>query len=97
MFLKREQASEHMASTVQTCMKQYGITAEQATEKLKVLIDKSWMDMVQGCLDQERSMVIMEKVVSFAQSVDFVYKREDSYTISPKLKDTLTSLYVKFV
>ncbi|TVU42228.1 hypothetical protein EJB05_08621, partial [Eragrostis curvula] len=97
MTHEREQASEHMASRVQTCMKQYGITEEEAIEKLKGIIETSWMDIVQECLDREHSIVLYEKVVSFAQSIDFVYKREDAYTLSSNLQDTLTSLYVKFV
>ncbi|XP_062192240.1 (E)-beta-caryophyllene synthase-like [Phragmites australis] len=97
MSHEREQASEHMASTVQTCMKQYGVTVEETNEKLRVIIDEAWMDMVQECLDQEHPMALLEKVIAFAQSIDFVYKRVDSYTLSSNLKDTLTSLYVKFV
>ncbi|KAK3121227.1 hypothetical protein QOZ80_8BG0648660 [Eleusine coracana subsp. coracana] len=94
---EREQASDHMASTVQTCMKQYGVTAEEATEKLRVHVEKAWMEIVQGCLDQEYSIVLLEKVVNCARTIDFIYKREDAYTSSSKLKDTITSLYVKLV
>ncbi|KAK3123119.1 hypothetical protein QOZ80_8AG0624290 [Eleusine coracana subsp. coracana] len=94
---EREQASDHMASTVQTCMKQYGITAEEATEKLRVHVEKAWMEIVQGCLDQQYSIVLLEKVVNCARTIDFIYKREDAYTSSSKLKDTITSLYVKLV
>ncbi|KAK3123618.1 hypothetical protein QOZ80_8AG0633700 [Eleusine coracana subsp. coracana] len=97
MSHEREQASGHMASTVQTCMKQYEVTVEEAIEKLRVLIEKAWMDIVQECLDPEHSVVLLEKVVAFAQSIDFMYKHEDRYTLSSNLKDTLTSLYVKFV
>ncbi|RLM61102.1 beta-sesquiphellandrene synthase-like [Panicum miliaceum] len=97
MSHEREQASDHMASTVQTCMKQYGVTVEEAIEKLKVILEKAWMDMVQECLDQKYPMALLEKVVSFAQSIDFFYKSEDLYTLPCNLKDTLTSMYAKFV
>ncbi|PUZ50068.1 hypothetical protein GQ55_6G030000 [Panicum hallii var. hallii] len=97
MSHEREQASDHMASTVQTCMKQYGVTVEEAIEKLKVILEKAWMDMVQECLDQKYPMALLEKVVSFAQSIDFFYKSEDLYTLPCNLKDTLTSIYAKFV
>ena len=53
---KREQASEHVVSTVQTCMKQYGVTAEQANEKLRVVIEEAWMDIVEEYLNQKRPM-----------------------------------------
>ncbi|CAL4994533.1 unnamed protein product [Urochloa decumbens] len=97
MSHEREQASDHMASTVQTCMKQHGVTVEEAIEKLRVTIEEAWMDIVQGCLEQEHPMALLEKVVTFAQSLDFMYKREDAYTLSSNLKDVLTSLFLKFV
>jgi hypothetical protein len=78
-------------------MKQYGVTVEEAIEKLKVILESAWMDIVQECLDQKYPMELLEKVVSFTQSVDFFYKSEDFYTLPCNLKDTLTSLYTKFV
>jgi len=78
-------------------MKQYGVTVEEAIEKLGVILEKAWMDMVQECFDQEYPMALLEKVISFAQSVDFFYKREDLYTLPSNLKDTLTKMYVKFI
>ncbi|CAD6266228.1 unnamed protein product [Miscanthus lutarioriparius] len=97
MSYEREQASDHMASTVQTCMKQYGVTVEEAIEKLKFTCEEAWMDIVQGCLDQGYPMAILNKVVSVGRSLDFIYKREDSYTLPSNLKDTITSLYTKLV
>ena len=78
-------------------MKQYGVTVEEAIEKLKFTCEEAWMDIVQGCLDQEYPMAILNKVVSVGRSLDFIYKREDSYTLPSNLKDTITSLYTKLV
>ncbi|KAJ1267219.1 hypothetical protein BS78_07G039800 [Paspalum vaginatum] len=97
MSHEREQASDHMASTVQTCIKQYGVTVEEAIEKLKVITDKAWMDMVEECLDQKYPIALLQKVVSFGQSISFIYKSEDSYTLPSNLKATLTLLYAEFV
>ncbi|KAL6659483.1 hypothetical protein ACP70R_003523 [Stipagrostis hirtigluma subsp. patula] len=94
---EREQSSEHVASTVQTCMKQYGVTEEEANEKLRVVIEKAWMDIVQECLDQKHPMAILEKAADLGRTMDFMYKREDAYTLSFSLKEILTSMYVKFV
>jgi len=44
-------------------MKQYGITAEQANEKLRVIIEEAWMDIVQEYLDQKRPREFLEKSV----------------------------------
>ncbi|KAJ1267201.1 hypothetical protein BS78_07G038100 [Paspalum vaginatum] len=94
---EREQASEHVVSTVQTCIKQYGVTVEEANEKLRVIIEKAWMDIVQECLDQKHPMALLEKAVDLGRTMDFMYKREDAYTLSFSLKDTVASMYVKFV
>ncbi|CAL5009974.1 unnamed protein product [Urochloa decumbens] len=97
MSHEREQASEHVASTVQTCMKKYGITVEEANRKLRVIIEKAWMDIVQECLDQKHPMALLEKAVDLGRTIDFMYKHEDAYTLSFSLKDTIASLYVNFV
>ncbi|KAL6856832.1 hypothetical protein ACP4OV_018214 [Aristida adscensionis] len=94
---EREQSSEHVVSTVQTCMKQYGVTVEQANEKLRVVIEKAWMDILQECLDQKYPMALLDKAVNLARTMDFMYKREDAYTLSFSLKDVIDSMYIKFV
>ncbi|KAF8691998.1 hypothetical protein HU200_039943 [Digitaria exilis] len=96
MSHEREQATDHMASTVQTCMKQYGVTVEEAIEKLKIVLEEAWMDMMQDYLEQKYPMTLLKKGISFGQSIDFFCKREDLYTLPSNLKATLTSLYVKF-
>ena len=68
--LKQEQASDHVASTVQTCMKQYGVMIEEANEKLRVKIEEAWMDIVEECLEQKRPMALLETAVNVARIVD---------------------------
>nr|CAB3482079.1 unnamed protein product [Digitaria exilis] len=94
---EREQASIHVVSTVQTCMKQYGVTAEQAKQKLSVTIEEAWMDIVEDYLDQKHPMELLEKSVDVARTMDFFYKYDDAYTLPLSLKDTLTSMYVDSV
>ncbi|KAK8450642.1 hypothetical protein SEVIR_6G066700v4 [Setaria viridis] len=94
---EREQASDHVASTVQTCIKQYGVTVQEANEKLRIIIEKAWMDIVEECLDQKQSMELLEKAVNLGRTMDFMYKREDAYTLSFSLKDIIASMYVNFV
>ncbi|CAN6242051.1 unnamed protein product [Urochloa humidicola] len=94
---EREQTSDHVVSTVQTCMKEHGFTVAQANRKLGEIVEEAWMDLVQECLDQKHPMAVLEKAVNLARTMDCMYKREDAYTLSYSLKDVLTSLYVKFV
>ncbi|RLN36423.1 (E)-beta-farnesene synthase-like [Panicum miliaceum] len=94
---EREQVSKHVASTVQTCMKEYGITVDETNEKLQELIGEAWMEIVQGCLDKAQPMELLEKAVNVARVMDYMYKRDDAYTHPYSLKDTITSMYVNSV
>ncbi|OEL27969.1 hypothetical protein BAE44_0011012 [Dichanthelium oligosanthes] len=78
-------------------MKQYGVTVEEANEKLRVIIEEAWMDIVEECLHQKRPMALLATAVNLARTMDFMYKREDAYTLSFSLKDIITSMYVNVV
>ncbi|TKW09064.1 hypothetical protein SEVIR_6G067100v4 [Setaria viridis] len=97
MSHEREQASEHVVSTVQTCMNQYGVTMEEANEKLRVIIEEAWMDIIEECLERKRPMTLLEIPVDLARTMDFMYKREDAFTLSFSLKDVIASMYVNSV
>uniref|UniRef100_A0A804RH03 Uncharacterized protein n=1 Tax=Zea mays TaxID=4577 RepID=A0A804RH03_MAIZE len=91
----REQASlDHVASTVQTCMKQYEVTEEEANEKLRAINEMAWMDIVQDNLEQERPIALLDTAINVARIADFLYKREDAYTLPFSLKDIIGSMYV---
>uniref|UniRef100_A0A453ADJ3 Uncharacterized protein n=1 Tax=Aegilops tauschii subsp. strangulata TaxID=200361 RepID=A0A453ADJ3_AEGTS len=94
---EREQISQHVTSTVQTCTKEHGITVAKANEKLKVIIEEAWMDIVCECLHKKQPMVFLEKATDLARTMDFMYKREDAFTLPSSLKETLTSLYVNYI
>ncbi|VAH40853.1 unnamed protein product [Triticum turgidum subsp. durum] len=95
--VEREQISQHVTSTVQTCTKEHGIAVAEANEKLKVIIEEAWMDIVCECLHKKQPMVLLEKATDLARTMDFMYKREDAYTLPSSLKETLTSLYVNYI
>ncbi|XP_048560268.1 (E)-beta-caryophyllene synthase-like [Triticum urartu] len=94
---EREQISQHVTSTVQTCTKEHGITVAEANEKLKVIIEEAWMDIVRECLHKRQPMVLLEKATDLARTMDFMYKHEDAFTLPSSLKETLTSLYVNYI
>ncbi|XP_066326143.1 (E)-beta-caryophyllene synthase-like [Miscanthus floridulus] len=94
---EREQTLDHVASMVQTCMKEYGVTVEEANEKLRIIIEETWMDIVEDYLQQKRPMVLLETAVNIARTMDFMYKHEDAFTLSFSLKDVIASMYVNSV
>lgn len=95
--MKREKESKNMASAVQACAKEYGITIKEATEKLRDIIEEAWMDITEECLRQPQPMVLLERAVNLARTMDFLYKDVDGYTDSQYIKGTLDSLYVDLV
>ncbi|XP_062192109.1 (E)-beta-caryophyllene synthase-like [Phragmites australis] len=97
MSYKREQESKNMVSTVQACVKEYGVTIEQATEKLRELIEEAWMDITEECLRQPQPLTLLDRAVNLARTMDFLYKDVDGYTESYTIKDTLDSQYVDLI
>jgi hypothetical protein len=70
---------------------------EEANRKLRVIIEEAWMDIIEECLERKRPMTLLEIAVDFARTMDFIYKREDAFTLSFALKDVIASMYVKSV
>ncbi|KAF8669915.1 hypothetical protein HU200_051096 [Digitaria exilis] len=98
MSHKREAASNNdIVSTVQACAKEHGITVEHAIEKLGELIEEAWMDITEECLRQPQPMALLDRVVSLARTMDFLYKDGDGYTDSYRIKNTLDSMYVNLI
>jgi hypothetical protein len=70
---------------------------EEANEKLRVIIAEAWMDIIEECLERKRPMTLLEIAVDLARTMDFIYKREDAFTLSFTLKDVIASMYVNSV
>jgi hypothetical protein len=75
-------------------MNQYEVTVEEANKMLKVIIEEAWMDIVEEYLEHKRPMALLEIAVSVARTMDFMYKREDAFTLSFSIKDVIASVYV---
>ncbi|CAM0879102.1 unnamed protein product [Alopecurus aequalis] len=92
---EREQVSQHVVSTVQTCMKENGCTLEQANEKLNKLVEEAWMDIREGCMKPTaHPLEVLSRAVNVARTMDFMYKRKDAYTLPRSIKGILDSIYV---
>jgi hypothetical protein len=70
---------------------------EEANEKLRVIIAEAWMDIIEECLERKRPTTLLEIAVDLARTMDFIYKREDAFTLSFTLKDVIASMYVNSV
>jgi len=93
---KREQTGEHIASTVQSYMKEHGTTREVAIEKLKELIEDSWKDMLTEFLaPTDIPVVVRQMILNLSKASDNMYKYTDAFTTSETIKDMITKLFVE--
>ncbi|KAM3346960.1 hypothetical protein ACQJBY_021133 [Aegilops geniculata] len=93
---KREQAGGHCASTIQSYMKEHGTTNDDACEKIKVLIENSWKDMLHHYLTlTDQPMIVPQMILNLSRTVDNMYKHTDAYTNSEILKDTIRMLFAE--
>ncbi|KAL5220784.1 hypothetical protein ABZP36_025497 [Zizania latifolia] len=94
---KREQTGDHYASTIQCYMKEHGTTMDDTCQKLKELVENSWKDMVEHCINptDEQPLIVPQTVVNFARTVTTMYRHGDAFTSSHAIKEMIKSLYVE--
>uniref|UniRef100_J3LDB9 Terpene synthase metal-binding domain-containing protein n=1 Tax=Oryza brachyantha TaxID=4533 RepID=J3LDB9_ORYBR len=95
-LLQRERLTSHVASTIDSCMKEHSIAIEIAREKIHVLIEESWKDFNDEWLDSSNTqpMQLMERIFNLTRTMEFIYKKDDAYTNGHTIKDNIHSLFV---
>ncbi|QHN95861.1 putative sesquiterpene synthase [Arachis hypogaea] len=92
---KFEQQRKHVASAVESCMKQYDFSEEEAYEFIKKDINDSWKDMNEEYLKltEEIPRPILDCIVNLARICEFIYANfEDKYTNCELLNDHIMAL-----
>ncbi|URE14888.1 hypothetical protein MUK42_12714 [Musa troglodytarum] len=78
-----EQTREHVASTVQCYMKEYGTDVHVARTKLQGLVDDAWKEINEECLNPTMfPIALLERALNFLQMIKNIYKQVDGYTNS---------------
>ncbi|XP_038704730.1 probable terpene synthase 6 [Tripterygium wilfordii] len=81
MSCKGEQARGHVASAVECCMKQYGVSEKEVIGDLKKRVANEWKTVNEECLRPfPVSMHLLQRVVNIARIVDTMYKYGDAFT-----------------
>ncbi|KAF8728862.1 hypothetical protein HU200_018151 [Digitaria exilis] len=95
---ERERMNSHVASTIESCMKEHGVTVEVARERIQDMIEETWKDFNQEWLDiNSRRLVpkeLLERIFNLTRTMVFMYNQDDAYTNSHVIKDTINSLFV---
>ncbi|XP_028807701.1 probable terpene synthase 2 [Neltuma alba] len=92
---KFEQERGHVASGVECCMKQYGISEEEAYKILDEDIKNYWKDINEECLNNPHGVPksVLGFVLNFAQGIEVVYEnQEDRFTNGKSLKQYVVQL-----
>uniref|UniRef100_K3YYB8 Uncharacterized protein n=1 Tax=Setaria italica TaxID=4555 RepID=K3YYB8_SETIT len=92
---EREQMALHVASTIDSCMKEHNMSMELALKKIKELTEESWKSLNEEWLKPNKAQPkeLLERIFNLTRSMEFFYKQEDAYTNSCNIKDTVKSLF----
>ncbi|CAL9128165.1 unnamed protein product [Musa acuminata var. zebrina] len=91
-----EQTREHVASTVQCYVKEYGTDVHVACKKLQGLVDDAWKEINEECLNTTAfSIALLERIINYSRMAEITYKYIDGYTnSSTKTKEYISLLLV---
>ncbi|KAH0678033.1 hypothetical protein KY284_019118 [Solanum tuberosum] len=89
---KFEQERGHVASAVESYVKEFECSKQEAYVKLEKLVVNAWQDLNKESLQpMPAPMLVLMRVLNFARAINLIYKDEDIYTNSKtKLKDIIT-------
>ncbi|KAI9083081.1 hypothetical protein K1719_034985 [Acacia pycnantha] len=92
---KFEQEREHVASGVECCMKQYGVSVEEAYQIIIDDIKTCWKDINEECLNNPHDVPkpVLECVVNMARVSEVVYENvQDRFTNGDSLRHYIIQL-----
>ncbi|RDX75093.1 (-)-germacrene D synthase, partial [Mucuna pruriens] len=91
-----EQQRMHVASAVECCMKQYGISQDEAYKFIRKEIEDFWKVINEECLKSGHiPKLVLDCILNVARITEFTYENfEDKYTDGELLKDHVVALLV---
>ncbi|XP_054778344.1 probable terpene synthase 2 [Prosopis cineraria] len=92
---KLEQERKHVASGVECCMKQFGVSEEEAHKMLNDDIKNCWKDINEECLNNPHNVPksVLDCVVNLARAAEVFYEnKQDRFTNGESLKHYVVQL-----
>ncbi|XP_076903775.1 epi-cedrol synthase-like [Bidens hawaiensis] len=92
---KAEKERHHVASGIECYMKQYGVSEQESYELFSRKVEDAWIELngeFIACKDVK--LPITMRVISFARSMEVLYKNKDHYTNVGELINPIKSLLV---
>ncbi|CAL4903312.1 unnamed protein product [Urochloa decumbens] len=94
---EREKLIPHVASTIDSYMKEHNVSIEVACEKIHDLKEESWKDFNSEWLNPDNAYPkqLLERIFNLTRTMEFMYNQEDNFTNCPNLKDTIHLLFAE--
>ncbi|XP_062079321.1 alpha-humulene synthase-like [Humulus lupulus] len=96
---KFEQERNHVTSTVECYMKQYGVFEKEACDELNKRVVNAWKEINEEFLKPtDVASPILVRALNLSRVIDLLYKNEDNYTHVGKVtKDSVTALLIDHI
>ncbi|XP_074321458.1 (-)-drimenol synthase-like [Silene latifolia] len=94
---KLEKNRDHVASAVQCYMSQYGVSEEEAEEKLRELVEDAWKDLNQEMLRPTKlPRPMMMRILNLSRVIEVFYRLgEDDYSVvSENMKEKIHAVLI---
>nr|ABR09288.1 monoterpene synthase [Zea mays]ABR09289.1 monoterpene synthase [Zea mays] len=96
---EREKMNSHVASTMESCMKEHQVPLEVARVKIQETIDETWKDFNEEWLNLNTNShlprELLERIFNLTRTMVYIYQQDDAYTNCHVIKDTINSLFVE--
>ncbi|KAL6619823.1 hypothetical protein ACP70R_034962 [Stipagrostis hirtigluma subsp. patula] len=94
---EREKLTPHVASTIDSYMKEHNVSREVAREKIHELKEDSWKDLNDEWLspDNTQPKQLLERIFNITRTMEFMYNKDEIFTNCEHLEDTICSLLVE--
>ena len=93
-FVQREQLIPHVASTIDSYMKEHNVSIGVAREQIHKLKEESWKDFNSEWLNPDNSYPkpLLERIFNLTRTMEFMYNQEENFTNCHNLKDFIQLL-----
>jgi hypothetical protein len=95
--MQREKMAPHVASTIESCMREHEVPLEVARVKIQEMIDETWKDFNEEWLNmnKHKPAELLERIFNLTRTMVYMYQHDDAYTNCHVIKDTINSLFVE--
>src|SRR5438105_2585966 len=98
LFMQRERLTPHVASTIESYMKEHNVSMEIACKKIEELKEESWKIFNGEWLNPDNNALpkqLLERIFNLTRTMEFIYNLDDNFSNCQNVRDTIHSLCVE--